>query len=85
MNPDPTPAPPGPNAPSEPLWTVGTIVAVLAGLLDLLVVFGVHVSDAKETAILAFANLAAPIAVAAWGRLKVYSPATVRRMFLGRQ
>lgn len=81
MNPEPLPAPPNPNTSStEPLLTVGGAVAVITALLDLLVLFGVHLSDAQQAGVLAVVNVLAPFAVALWGRRKVYAPASVARL-----
>jgi hypothetical protein len=81
MNPEPLPASPNPNTSStEPLLTVGGAVAVITALLDMLVLFGVHMSDAQQAGVLAVVNVLAPFAVALWGRRKVYAPATVSRL-----
>jgi hypothetical protein len=78
MNPEPLPAPPNPNTSStEPLLTVGGAVAVITALLDLAILFGLHMSDAQTAGVLAVVNVLAPFAVALWGRRKVYAPATV--------
>lgn len=76
---DPTPVTPDPHS-SEPLVSVGAVVAAVTAVLDLVVLFGVHLSDAQTSGILAVVNIVAPIAVALWGRRKVYSPASVSRL-----
>lgn len=76
------PATPGPNAPAEPLLTVGTITAVVTALLTLVVALGMPVSDDTQAAILAVVAVLAPFVVAAIGRGRVFSPASVRRMVL---
>lgn len=74
------PPTPGPNAPAEPLVAPGTIVAVAAAIIGGVVAFGINLSPAQTGAILTIVGVLAPIAVAIWGRAKVYSPATVRTM-----
>jgi hypothetical protein len=71
---------PNEDHPREPLWSVGSIVTAATVVLDAAVVWGLPLSHDKETALLAVINVAAPIAVAVWGRRKVFSPATVARL-----
>lgn len=73
---------PNENHPREPLWSVGSITAAAAVVLDAAVVWGLPLSHAKETALLAVINVAAPIVVAVWGRRRVFAPATVARLLL---
>lgn len=70
---------PAPDS-TEPLWSVGAITAVVTAALALLVSFGVPLSDGQQAAILGFLAAAAPLAVAALARQKVYAPATVSRL-----
>lgn len=65
---------------TEPLFTVGTITAAVTAVIGLLVAFGLPVSDDQQTAILAVVAVAAPLAVAALARKRVYSPATVAKL-----
>ncbi|GAB2951793.1 hypothetical protein GCM10027280_45230 [Micromonospora polyrhachis] len=68
------------SEPAEPLVTVGTITAGVTALLALLVAFAVPISDTQQTAILGVVAVIAPLVVAAVGRRRVYSPATVNRL-----
>ncbi|MGI5247751.1 hypothetical protein [Dactylosporangium sp. CA-139066] len=77
-----TPATPPPGAPKEPLLAVGSITTVVTAGIALLVAYGLHISDGQQAAILGFIAAAAPLVVAFWGRLKVWSPATVRAALL---
>jgi hypothetical protein len=78
---DPPPPAPDPDTTSEePLLGVGTIVTGITGLLDLAVLFGVHLSNAQEAAILAVVTLLAPILVALIGRKRVWSPVSVNKL-----
>lgn len=82
----PLPPAPDPNTSStNPLLTVGAIVALVTVLLDAVVLFGVHLSDAQTSGVLAVVNVLAPLVVAAWGRHKVYAPATVARLLAVRR
>lgn len=74
------PAVPPDNAPTEPLLTVGTAVAVTTAFIALFVSFGVHVSEDRQAAILGVLAVAVPLITAAWGRMKVFAPATVARL-----
>ncbi len=78
--PDPLPQVPEPGAPKEPLLTVGTIGSGVTAVLALLVAFAVPLTQAQQVAILGVALFGAPFLVAAVGRSRVFSPATVRRM-----
>ncbi len=69
---------PAPGAAKEPLLTVGALVTLATALLGLGTKFGLNISDGQKDAILAFLVVAAPIVVALIGRLKVWSPASVR-------
>lgn len=71
---------PPPNAPQEPLLTVGAVTAIAAAAVSTAVAFGLNLSDAQQTALLALVGVVAPVVVALWGRSKVYAPATVRAM-----
>jgi hypothetical protein len=73
---------PNEEHPREPLWSVGSIVTIATVALDAAVVWGLPLSHDKETALLAVINVAAPIAVAVWGRRRVFSPATVARLLI---
>lgn len=66
--------------PSEPLLSVGTITALASALIGLGVAYGLPVDDAKKSAVLGVVAVLAPVAVALWGRRKVFSPATVARI-----
>jgi hypothetical protein len=63
---------------TEPVLTTAGVVAALAALLAVIVAFGVPLSQTQTEAILALAAVAGPLAAAAWGRTKAFSPATVR-------
>ncbi|MFI7072034.1 hypothetical protein [Micromonospora sediminicola] len=65
---------------TEPLLTVGTITAAVTAALALLVAFGLELSDGQKQAVLGAVAVAAPFIVAAWGRRKVYAPATVAKL-----
>ncbi|MEV4271919.1 hypothetical protein [Micromonospora aurantiaca (nom. illeg.)] len=65
---------------TEPLFTVGTITAAVTAVLALLVAFGLDLSDGQKQAILGAVAVAAPFIVAAWGRRRVYAPATVAKL-----
>lgn len=87
MSPDDTinkaselPALPPPGAPKEPLAVAGAVTTVATATIGLVVAFGVDINDDQQSAILAFLAVVAPIIVAVWGRAKVFSPSTVRRM-----
>jgi hypothetical protein len=74
------PATPDPGAAKEPLVNPTVITAAVAALIDVIVAFGVDLTDAQTTAILAFVPIAALIVLAVWARRKVFSPATARAM-----
>jgi hypothetical protein len=74
------PATPEVGSPKEPLVNVGSITAAVAALLAVLVAFGLDLSDVQTGAVLTLVTVAAPLVVAAVGRRKVFSPATVRTM-----
>lgn len=67
---------------AEPLRAVGTGTGAVAAVLALFVAFGGHLTQDQTTAILGAAAVLGPLVVAEVGRLRVYSPATVRRMLL---
>ncbi len=71
---------PSPESATEPLFTVGSITALVTAVLALVVAFGLPVSDDQQTAILGVVAVAAPLVVAAVGRGRVWSPATVARL-----
>jgi hypothetical protein len=79
-----TGVPPTPplGAPKEPLLTVGALIALITATLGLAVSFGFRVTDAQQSAILAVLAVLAPFIVALVGRVKVWSPATVRAALL---
>lgn len=77
-----TPEIPAPGAPKEPLLTVGTITAIVTAGLVLLASWGVSISDDRQAAILGVVAVLAPLIVALIGRLKVWSPASVRAAVL---
>jgi hypothetical protein len=68
------------GAPSEPLVKVGGVIAFLTALFARAGSFGLHISNDQQSALLGFAAVAAPLIVMAWGRVKVFSPKTVRQM-----
>lgn len=68
------------SAPAEPLLGVGAIVAAVTALLALLVAFGIHLTDAQQSAVLGFLAALAPLVTAWLGRGRVYSPRTVARL-----
>ncbi len=80
-SPDPAPLPP-PNAPEEPLLSTGTVTTVAAALLAALVSFGLPVDDDQQAKLLALILVLAPLIVAAVGRLRDWSPASVRKAIL---
>ncbi len=84
LDPDTTPPPPlpPPGAPSEPLLSVGFLTAAFAALLACMVSFGVPVNDDQQAKLLALILILAPLIVAGIGRLRVWSPASVRRAVL---
>lgn len=71
---------PPPGAAKEPLLTVGTITAIVTTGLACLVAFGIHMSDDRQSAILGIVAVLAPLVVAAVGRAKAWSPASVRAL-----
>lgn len=70
---------PNPDS-AEPLVSVAAVTAVGAAVVGLLVAFGLDLTDAQQKGILGVLAALAPVVVAAWGRRKVYSPATVARL-----
>jgi nitrate/nitrite transporter NarK len=70
---------------SEPLFTVGSITAGVTAVIAVLVAFGLPISDGQQSAILGVVAVAAPLAVAALARRRVYAPATVSRLLAGRR
>lgn len=78
------PAIPPPGAPSEPLAKVGGAVTVVTAVIALVVAFGLKLSDAQVAAILGVVAVIAPIITTLWGRLKVWSPASVRAALLAK-
>lgn len=71
---------PGPDAPGEPLISVGSTVTLAAAAVSLLVLFGVHISDDAKAQIMTVVGILAPIIVTLIGRMKVFSPKTVRAL-----
>lgn len=69
---------PKPGAAKEPLLTVGALVTLATAALGLSVKFGLHLTDGQQDAILAFLVVAGPFVVALIGRLRVWSPRSVR-------
>jgi len=65
---------------TEPVLTTASIVAAISALLAALVAFGVPLSHTQTESILAFIAVVGPLAAAAWGRTKAYSPATVHNL-----
>lgn len=51
---------------NEPVITATTIGAIVAALLNLLLVFGVNITDAQVQGILQFVAVVVPVALAAW-------------------
>lgn len=78
---DPLPTPP-PGAPSEPLALVSVVTGIGAALLGLAVSLGLHLTADQETSLVTLITAAAPVVVWLWGRHRVFSPATVRRMMV---
>ncbi len=75
------PVPP-PKAPTEPLLTVGTITTIAAAAIAALVAFGLHIDDDQQAKLLGLIAVLAPLIVAGIGRLRTWSPATVRKIAL---
>lgn len=71
---------PKPGAAKEPLITVGGITTVVTAVLVLLVAYGINVNNNQQAAILGVVAVLAPIVVAVIGRLKTWSPRSVRRV-----
>lgn len=84
---DPTPLPlvPLPNAPTEPLITVGVVTSFAALVLGIVSAIWLPLDDALKAKIMGGVAIAAPMIVAFIGRLKVFSPATVRAMVINRR
>lgn len=80
MSYEPVPPLPPANAPSEPLLTAGTIVTVFSAVLAAVVSFGLDVSDDQQAKLLGVLLVLAPLLVAAVGRLRAWSPASVRKL-----
>lgn|SRR4051812_339263 len=78
------PATPPPGAPSEPLAKVGAVTAFVVAAIALGVAYGLPVSNDQQAAILGIIAPLAAIITAVWGRLKVWSPATVRAALLAK-
>ena len=74
------PATPDPGASKEPLINVGMVVAAGTALLATVAAFGLDMSDKQTGAVLTLLGVLAPLIVVLLGRLKVFSPATVRKM-----
>lgn len=55
----------------EPLFSVASLTAAATAVLGLLIAFGVPLTDDQQSAVLGVIAVAAPFAVAAWGRRKV--------------
>ena len=75
------PLPPDPdNMAENPLLSVGTITTIVGVLLSLTVLFGLKLNDETKLLILGATTTLAPIIVAAIGRRKVWSPASVNKL-----
>jgi hypothetical protein len=77
------PIPPA-DAPAEPLLTVGTVASAVVALLGLLVAFGLKLSDRQQSVVLGVVAVVVPVVVGVIARRKVFSPATVAKMFRAR-
>jgi hypothetical protein len=71
------PIPPS-GSPKEPLVKVGGFVGLIVAVFAVAVSFGLKISDDQQSALLGLAAILAPIVTVLWGRLKVWSPASVR-------
>lgn len=69
----------------EPLVSVSLVTGVAAALVALVVAFGLNLTEEQKTAILGLVAVAAPFIVAAVGRRKVFSQATVARLLAARR
>lgn len=65
----------------EPALKVGAVVAAVGALLTLAVSFGFKLTPDQTNAILALATIAAPLVSAWFTRSRVFSPATVAKLF----
>lgn len=78
------PLPPAPDPTEdhtrEPLVTRATVIALASTLVSLVVLFGVPLTDAQQSGILAVVTVAAPLVVAAVTRRVVWSPDSVARL-----
>jgi hypothetical protein len=68
----------------EPLRGPGVIVSGASVVLGLLVTLGFKISPATQVQILTVLATATPLLMWAWGRRKVFSPATVHKMLSAR-
>lgn len=64
---------------NQPVLTAAFVGSFVIALLNLLVVFGVPMSDEQVQAIQAFVGIVAPVVIALIARRFVYGPETVRR------
>lgn len=78
------PVPPVPlqGAPGEPLLTVGTITTLATAALACLVAFRLPVDNNQQAQLLGLIAVLAPLIVAGVGRLRTWSPASVRKIAL---
>jgi hypothetical protein len=74
------PATPDPGAAKEPLITPTIVVAAFAALADMLVAYGVPMTEKQMITTLAFISVVSAIALTLWSRRKAFAPATVRAM-----
>jgi hypothetical protein len=77
---DELPPVPATDAPTEPLIAVGGLTALAAAFIALIVSFGFNISNDQQSAILAILAVAVPLFTAAWGRMRVFAPATVAKL-----
>jgi hypothetical protein len=80
MSHETSPPVPAVNAPSEPLLTAGTIITVFSAVLAAIVSFGLNISDDQQAKLLGVILVVAPLIVAVVGRIKAWSPASVRKL-----
>lgn len=63
--------------PAEPLVTRAVVTTVATLVVDAVVAFGVPISNDQRAAVIAVISVVAPLALAAWARHHVFSPAKV--------
>jgi hypothetical protein len=71
------PLDPNVDHPTEPLFNRAIVTTVVTLILDAVVAFGVPISNDQRAAVIAVISVVAPLALAAWARRHVYSPAKV--------